>query len=83
MYTFLLSKIEVGSHLYVDLAENLHFHGETVFVSMLVVTAVSLFLLAGTSDLQKVPGNLQNLVEVVFELVKSIALTQLGPTYYT
>ena len=82
MYTFLLSKIEVGSHLYVDLTESLHFHGETVFVSVLVVTAVSLFLLAGTSDLQKVPGNLQNLVEVVFELVKSIAFTQLGPSYY-
>ena len=82
MYTFLLSKIEVGSHLYVDLTESLHFHGETGFVSVLVVTAVSLFLLAGTSDLQKVPGNLQNLVEVVFELVKSIAFTQLGPSYY-
>ena len=83
MYTFLLSKIEVGAHYYVNLGENLHFHGETIFVSTLVVTAISLFLIAGTSDLQKVPGNLQNLVEVVFELVKSVAVTQLGPTYYT
>jgi len=83
MYTFLLSKIEVGSHLYVDLTENLHFHGETVFVSTLVVTLISLFLIAGTSNLQKVPGNLQNLVEVVYELVKSIAVTQMGPSYYS
>jgi F-type H+-transporting ATPase subunit a len=83
MYTFLLSKIEVGAHYYVNLTENLHFHGETVFVSTLVVAAVSLFLIAGTNDLQKVPGNLQNLVEVVFELVKSVALTQLGPSYYS
>ena len=37
MHTFLLSKIEVGSHLYVDLTENLHFHGETVFVSNITV----------------------------------------------
>jgi len=43
MYTFLLSKIEVGAHYYVNLTENLHFHGETVFVSTLVVAAVSYF----------------------------------------
>jgi F-type H+-transporting ATPase subunit a len=83
MYTFLLSKIEVGSHLYIELPNNLHLHGETVFVSTLVVGVVSLFLIAGTSNLQKIPGNLQNLTEVVYELVKSIAVTQMGPSYYS
>jgi F-type H+-transporting ATPase subunit a len=83
MYTFLLSKIEVGSHLYVDLTENLHLHAETVFVSTLVVSLISLFLILGTSNLQKIPGNSQNLVEVVYELVKSIAVTQMGPSYYS
>ena len=37
MYTFLLSKIEVGSHYYINISDNLHFHGETVIVTSLVV----------------------------------------------
>jgi len=83
MYTFLLSKIEVGSHLYVNFTENLHLHGETIFVSSFVVIFISLFLFLGTRDLKKVPGTLQNILEVIYDLVKSIALTQLGPSYYS
>ena len=82
MYTFLLSKIEVGSHLYVNFTESAHLHGETVFVSTLVVAAVSLFLFLGTRDLQKVPSGSQNLLEVIYELIKGIAFTQLGPSFY-
>lgn len=81
MYTFLLSKIEVGSHLYVNFGD-LHVHAETVFVSSLVVTLITLFLVLGTQNLQRIPGNLQNLVEVIYELVKSVAVTQMGPSYY-
>ena len=83
MYTFLLSKIEVGSHFYVNFTDSLHLHGETVFVSTLVVAAVSLFLILGTSDLKKTPGPLQNIIEIIYELVKSIAVTQIGPSYYS
>jgi F-type H+-transporting ATPase subunit a len=83
MYTFLLSKIEVGSHLYVNFTENLHLHGETIFVSSFVVIFISFFLFIGTRDLKKVPGTLQNILEVIYDLVKSIALTQLGPSYYS
>jgi F-type H+-transporting ATPase subunit a len=83
MYTFLLSKIEVGSHLYVNFSENAHLHGETIFVSSLVVVFLTLFLLLGTRDLKKVPDTLQNFLEVIYELVKSIALTQMGPSYYS
>lgn len=82
MNTFLLSKIEVGSHLYVNFGEGLHLHGETLIVSSLVVALISLFLVLGTSNIQKVPGGLQNVLEVIFELVKSIAITQMGPSYY-
>jgi len=83
MYTFLLSKIEVGSHLYINFTENLHLHAETVFVSSFVVTVVSLFLILGTNNLQKVPGGLQNILEVIYDLVKGIAFSQLGPSYYS
>lgn len=82
MNTFLLSKIEVGSHLYVNFGEGLHLHGETIIVSSLVVALISLFLVLGTSNIQKVPSGLQNVLEVIFELVKSIAITQMGPSYY-
>ena len=83
MYTFLLSKIEVGSHLYVNLGGNLHLHGETVIVSSIVVALITLFLVISTRDLKKVPGPLQNFIEVIYELVKSIAFTQMGPSYYS
>jgi F-type H+-transporting ATPase subunit a len=82
MYTFLLSKIEVGSHLYVNFTESAHLHGETVFVSTLVVAILSLFLFLGTRNLQKVPSGSQNLLEVIYELIKGIAFTQLGPSFY-
>jgi F-type H+-transporting ATPase subunit a len=83
MYTFLLSKIEVGSHLYLNFNENLHLHAETIIVSSIVVSIISLVLFLGTTDLQKVPGKFQNILEVIYELVKSIAFTQLGPSYYS
>jgi F-type H+-transporting ATPase subunit a len=83
MYTFLLSKIEVGSHLYINFPNNLHLHGETVIVSVLVVMTIILFLILGTRNLKKIPTGLQNITEIVYELVKSIALTQMGPSYYS
>jgi F-type H+-transporting ATPase subunit a len=81
--TFFLSKIEVGSHFYIYLTDNLHFHGETVIVSGLVVLFVSIFLSLTTSNLARVPTGLQNIGEVLYEFIKSIAFTQLGPSYYS
>jgi len=83
MYTFLLSKIEVGSHFYINFGENSHLHGETVIVSTFVVSTIIFLILIGTQDLKKIPSGPQNLAEVVYELVKSIALTQMGPSYYS
>jgi F-type H+-transporting ATPase subunit a len=83
MSTFLLSKIDIGSHLYVNFSESLHLHGETLIVSSLVVSFLTIFLFLGTNNLNKVPGTLQNLVEVIYDLVKSVAMTQMGPSYYS
>jgi len=83
MSTILISKIEVGSHLYFNFSDSLHLHGETVFVSFLVVLAVSFFLSLTTSNLQRIPGDLQSLGESIYELTRSIALTQMGPSYYS
>jgi F-type H+-transporting ATPase subunit a len=83
MSTILISKIEVGSHLYFNFGDSLHLHGETVIVSFLVVLAVSLFLAISTNNLQRIPGQLQSIAETIYDLVKSIALTQMGPSYYS
>jgi len=83
MNTFFLSKIEVGSHLNIYLTDTLHFHGETVIVSTFVVLVLSLFLTLTTSNLNRIPTTFQNVGEVLYEFVKSIAITQLGPSYYT
>jgi F-type H+-transporting ATPase subunit a len=83
MLTFFLSKIEVGSHLYINFTENLHLHGETIIVSSLVVIGLSFFLFFATSNLQRIPTNLQSIVEIIYELVKSISITQMGPSYYS
>jgi F-type H+-transporting ATPase subunit a len=83
MDTFLLSKISVGSHFYVYVNENTHFHAETIFVSGIVVALVSLFLFIGTSNLKLVPDTIQNFLEIIYELVKSIAFSQMGPSYYS
>jgi len=32
---------------------------------------------------KKIPNGLQNFIEVVYELVKSVAVTQMGPSYYS
>jgi F0F1-type ATP synthase membrane subunit a len=68
MHTFLLSKIEVGSHLYINFGQTLHLHGETVIVSGLVVFSLILFLFLGTSNLKKIPEGLQNLKNEFAEL---------------
>jgi len=83
MSTLPLSKIEVGTHLYIELGENLHFHGETIIVSTFVVILLSLFFFLGTRKLETIPGGLQNFLEVLYELVKSIAFSQMGPSYYS
>lgn len=81
--SFFLSKIEVGSHFYIYLTDNLHLHGETVIVSSFVVLVLSIFLSLTTSNLNKIPTTLQNVGEVLYEFIKSIAFTQLGPSYYS
>lgn len=83
MDSFLLANIEVGSHLYVNFSEDLHLHAETLIVSTLVVIVLTSFLFFGTNDLKKTPGNLQNIVEILYDLIKSVAITQMGPSYYS
>jgi F-type H+-transporting ATPase subunit a len=79
---FFLSKIEVGSHFYINFPANLHLHGETVFVSSLVVLLLSIVFLIGSTTIKKIPDTFQNILEIVYDLVKNIAISQMGPSYY-
>jgi F-type H+-transporting ATPase subunit a len=78
----ILSKIEVGSHFYIEVGNNSHLHGETILVSTLVVLFLTSFFLIGTRNLEKFPKGIQNVLEVLYDFVKSIAFGQLGPSYY-
>lgn len=82
MHAFFLSKIEVGSHSYIDFGENVHLHGETVIVSSVVVLLISSFLIIGTRNLKRIPGLFQNILELIYDLTKSIAIAQIGPSHY-
>ncbi len=77
-----LSQIEVGSHFYVNTLSGLHLHGETILVSLIVFSVIILFLGFGAFNMHIIPGSLQNVQEILYELLKSIALTQIGPRYY-
>lgn len=83
MSTLVLSTIEVGTHLYIFLNKTSHFHGETILISSLVVSLISLFLFIGTQKVDKIPTGLQNFLELIYDLAKNIAFNQIGPSYYS
>ena len=82
MESLFLSKIEVGSHLYINLSENFHFHGETVFGSLFVIILITSFFYISNQNLSIFPQKLQIFNEILYNFLKSIAISQLGPSYY-
>ena len=54
---FSLSEIEVGTHLYWEIA-GLKLHGQVFIVSWLVLGALLTFAIAGTRDLKESPEGL-------------------------
>lgn len=82
MNSFFISKIEVGSHLYLKINDNFSFHGETIFGTLFVVFAFTAFFFLATKQLKVVPEKLQTFCEILYEFIRSIAISQLGPSYY-
>jgi len=76
----LLSGVEVGKHYYWEVF-GITLHGQVFIISWLVMILLIGFSLIGTSQLNKTPKGLQNVLEVVVEGVKSIAKNQLGHEY--
>jgi F-type H+-transporting ATPase subunit a len=78
---FSLSEIEVGTHLYWEIA-GLKLHGQVFIVSWLVLGALLTFAIVGTRDLKESPEGLQNFMEYVYEFLQDIAKNQIGEEDY-
>jgi F-type H+-transporting ATPase subunit a len=78
---FSLSEIEVGAHLYWEVA-GLKLHGQVFIVSWLVITALLGFAIVGTRDLKQAPKGIQNFMEYVYEFLQDIAKNQIGEEEY-
>jgi len=78
---FSLSEIEVGAHLYWEVA-GMKLHGQVFIVSWLVTAALLAFTISGTRDLKQAPQGIQNFMEYVYEFLQDIAKNQIGEEEY-
>ena len=78
---FSLAAVEVGEHLYWNIA-GLTVHGQVLLVTWLVIAIILTIAVLGTLNLEQVPKGMQNFVEAVFEYVAGIAKDQLGEYEY-
>lgn len=78
---YFLSEIEVGKHLYWDVA-GLELHGQVFIVMWLVLAALIIFALVGTRELKQTPIGLQNFMEYTYEFLSDIAKNQIGERDY-
>ena len=67
-----LSEVEVGKHLYWDVA-GFQLHGQVFIVMWLVLSALVIFAVVGTRELKQTPEGLQNFMEYAYEFLSDIA----------
>jgi len=81
-HTFtLLAGVEVGKHLYWDIAGSL-VHGQVLLVIWCVLAILIAFSLLGTINAERIPHGWQNFMESAVEFVTDIAKDQLGESFY-
>lgn len=78
---FPLASLEVGQHWYWQIG-NLKIHGQVFLASWFVIALLVIASLAATSNIQRVPGGIQNLMEYVLEFLRDLAKNQLGEKEY-
>ena len=76
-----LSAVEVGKHLYWEIA-GFQLHGQVFIVTWIVLAALLIFAITGTSDLKQTPEGLQNFMEYAYEFLQDIAKNQIGEEEY-
>lgn len=77
----LLANVEVGKHLYWNLAGFL-VHGQVLVVVWFVLIILFIFSFLGTTNINQIPHGWQNFMESCVELVSDIAKSQLGESFY-
>jgi F-type H+-transporting ATPase subunit a len=88
---FQFASVEVGEHFYWDIGD-FQVHGQVLINSWIVIGLILAMAFATTRNLQAVPtsgpnsennfGNGQNFIEYIYEFIRDIAKTQIGPEEY-
>lgn len=81
LHFFDLSSVEVGRHLYWTIG-NYSVHGQVFIVSWIVISILLTLSFAGTRNLERIPGKLQNFMEFLLEFLQDIAKNQIGEHEY-
>ena len=76
-----LASLEVGQHWYWQIG-NLKVHGQVFLASWFVIALLVIASLAATSNIQRVPGGIQNFMEYILEFLRDLAKNQLGEKEY-
>ncbi|MDJ0733770.1 MAG: F0F1 ATP synthase subunit A [Nostocaceae cyanobacterium] len=79
--SFPLASLEVGEHFYWELG-NLKIHGQVFLTSWFVIALLVVASLAATSNAQRIPKGIQNLMEYALEFIRDLAKNQLGEKDY-
>jgi F-type H+-transporting ATPase subunit a len=77
----LLADIEVGKHLYWNIAGSL-VHGQVLLVLWFVITVLLVLSVLGTANADRIPHGFQNFMEAAVDFVTDIAKDQLGESFY-
>jgi len=80
-FLYQLADVEVGEHFYWTIG-NFQVHGQVLINSWIVIGLILVFAFATTRNLQTIPKGGQNFIELVYEFIRDIAKTQIGPEEY-
>ena len=76
-----LAELEVGKHLYWQIG-NLKLHGQVFLTSWFVIAVLVLVSILASSNVQRIPGGVQNLMEYALEFIRDLAKNQIGEKEY-
>jgi len=76
-----ISKVEVGEHFYWTIGE-FQVHGQVLLNSWIVIGIILGGAILTTRQLKLIPETGQNFIESVYEFIRDIAKTQIGPEEY-
>ncbi len=79
--SFPLASLEVGHHFYWEIG-NLRLHGQVLLTSWFVIAVLVIASLAATSNIQRIPKGIQNLMEYALEFIRDLTKNQLGEKEY-